>query len=161
MVVSDFDGIVLEISHGNRAAAFRIFRALYEDVVNALWVQEFAPEPLVNELLHGKGVELPGTMPKRAAKLDTVFVDPADPGSKALFIGIQTKLWKPACDYAHGGSLAINRALVGYDDEATYQVLRTSTTLLMLLVDAIYKLLHKKRNDTVWNIAQTYFAEKW
>lgn len=67
----------------------------------------------------------------------------------ALFIDLQSKFWKIACSYTHG------------DDASTYEVLRSTTTLFILLMDAMYKLHHQKTNDVLWGIAQTYFAEKW
>ena len=46
-------------------------------------------------------------------------------------------------------------------DSPLAQMLRSSTTLFVLLMDAMYKLHHGTKNDVLWGIAQTYFAEKW
>lgn len=43
----------------------------------------------------------------------------------------------------------------------TVKDIRTSTTLFVMLMDAMYKLHHRKRNDILWGIAQNYFADKW
>jgi hypothetical protein len=105
---------------------------------------------------------VPGTMAERTAQLDAIFVLPATVvPEESLFVDLQSKFWKAACSYTHGGSLAINRELAGYDEKSTYQMLRSSTTLFVLLMDAMYKLHYKKTNDVLWGIAQTYFAEKW
>ena len=158
----DYGAILSLVAAENPGAAFKLFRLLYEDVVNALWVQAFAPSGVVKKLLHGKKGQVPGTMAERAAKLDTIFAPPpiVQP-EESLFVDLQSKFWRAACSYTHGGSLAINRELAGYDELSTYQMLRSSTTLFVLLMDAMYKLHHKKTNDVLWGIAQTYFAEKW
>jgi len=57
--------------------------------------------------------------------------------------------------------LAINRELAGYDEESTYEMLRSSTTLFVMIMDAMYRLHHNKPNDVLSGIAQTYFAEQW
>jgi hypothetical protein len=102
-------------------------------------------------------------MSDRAKELDTIFTPPPTVQPKeTLFVDIQGKLWKAACSYAHGGSLAINRELAGYDDDSLYEVLRTSTTLFVMLMNGMYELHHDhKQNDDLRGIAQTYFAEKW
>jgi len=125
-------------------------------------VQAFASDDVVGKLLHSTDGQLPGTMAERAKALDTLFVPPPTvQPEESLFVDLQSTFWKAACSYTHGGSLAINRELAGYDEESTYQMLRSSTTLFVLLMDAMYKLHHKKTNDVLWGIAQTYLAEKW
>jgi len=125
-------------------------------------VQAFASDDVVGKLLHSTDGQLPGTMAERAKALDTIFVPPPTvQPEESLFVDLQSTFWKAACSYTHGGSLAINRELAGYDEESTYQMLRSSTTLFVLLMDAMYKLHHKKTNDVLWGIAQTYLAEKW
>jgi len=162
MVVGDYSAILSLVEAENPGAAFKLFRLLYEDVINALWVQAFAKPSVVKKLLHGKHGQVPGTMATRTKKLDTIFVPPSNvKPEETLFVDLQSKFWKAACSYTHGGSLAINRELAGYDDESTYQMLRSSTTLFVLLMDAMYKLHYGKKNDVLWNTAQTYFAEKW
>jgi hypothetical protein len=162
MVVGDYGAILTLVEAENPGAAFKLFRLLYEDVINALWVQAFAPPGVIKKLLKGKKGQVPGTMAERAAKLDTIFVPPAAVvPEESLFVDLQSKFWKAACSYTHGGSLAINRELAGYDELSTYQMLRSSTTLFVLLMDAMYKLHNGKTNDVLWGIAQTYFAEKW
>ena len=162
MVVGDYGAILTLVEAENPGAAFKLFRLLYEDVINALWVQAFAPPGIIKKLLKGKKGQVPGTMAERAAKLDTIFVPPATVvPEESLFVDLQSKFWKAACSYTHGGSLAINRELAGYDELSTYQMLRSSTTLFVLLMDAMYKLHHGTKNDVLWGIAQTYFAEKW
>ncbi len=117
MAYGDFKAILTEMGNENPGPAFKMFRFLYEDVVNGLWVQAFATDEGIADLLHTDG-QVPGTMAARAAKLDTIFVPPPtlEPG-ETLFVDLQAKLWKAACSYAHGGSLAINRELAGYDEE--------------------------------------------
>jgi len=162
MVNGDYGAILTLVAAGNPGAAFKLFRLLYEDVINALWVQAFAPTGVIKKLLKGKKGQVPGTMAERAAKLDTIFVPPATVApEESLFVDLQSKFWKAACSYTHGGSLAINRELAGYDELSVYQMLRSSTTLFVLLMDAMCKLHHGKKNDELWGIAQTYFAEKW
>ncbi len=125
-------------------------------------MQAFASDDVVGKLLHSTDGQLPGTMAERAKALDTIFVPPPTvQPEESLFVDLQSTFWKAACSYTHGGSLAINRELAGYDEESTYQMLRSSTTLFVLLMDAMYKLHHKKTNDVLWGIAQTYLAEKW
>src|SRR6266436_1366871 len=103
-------------------------------------------------------------MADRAKELDAIFVDPpdlepADDGT--LFVHFQSKFWKTANSYTHGGSMAINRELAGYDDNSIYESLRTSTSLFIMFIDAMYRLHYKKPNDALTVIAQNYFAEKW
>jgi hypothetical protein len=88
-----------------------------------------------------------------------IFVFPID--QDTLFADLQGKFWKTANSFTHGGSLAINRELAGYDEGSIYEILRSTTTLFLLSVDAMYRLHHKKPNDALSNIAQTYFVEKW
>jgi hypothetical protein len=45
--------------------------------------------------------------------------------------------------------LAINGELAGYDEQSTYEMLRNSTTLFVLLMDAMYKFHHGKKNDVL------------
>lgn len=162
MVNGDYSAILTLVAAENPGGAFKLFRLLYEDVINALWVQAFASPGVVKKLLKSKKGQVPGKMAERAAKLDTIFVPPPTVvPEESLFVDLQSKFWKAACSYTHGGSLAINRELAGYDELSTYQMLRSSTTLFVLLMDAMYKLHHKKTNDVLWAIAQTYFAEKW
>jgi hypothetical protein len=162
MAVGDFNAILTEIGNENRGPAFKLFRLLYEDVVNGLWAQAFARDKLITALLHTKHGQLAGTMAQRAKKLDTVFVAPSKAGPKdRLFADLQGKFWKTANSFTHGGSFAINRELAGYDEGSTYQILRSSTTLLVLFIDAMYRLHYKKPNDVLSGIAQAYFAEKW
>jgi hypothetical protein len=52
-------------------------------------------------------------------------------------------------DHILGGSLAINGELAGYDEQSTYEMLRNSTTLFVLLMDAMYKFHHGKKNDVL------------
>jgi len=162
MVNGDYSAILSLVEAENPGAAFKLFRLLYEDVINALWVQAFAKPGVIKKLLHTKKGEVPRSMAQRAAKLDTIFVPPKTiVPEESLFVDLQSKFWKAACSYTHGGSLAINRELAGYDELSTYQMLRSSTTLFVLLMDAMYKLHHGKKNDVLWDTAQTYFAEKW
>ena len=162
MVVGDYGAILTLIEADNPSAAFKLFRLLYEDIINALWVQAFAKRNVVKKLLHGKHGQVPGTMALRAKRLDTIFVDPSNmqPGD-TLFVHLQSKFWKAACSYTHGGSLAINRELAGYDEQEMYEVLRSSTTLFILLMDAMYRLHRGKINDVLRSVVETYFAEKW
>lgn len=161
-MVGDYGAILTLVEAENPGAAFEVFRLLYEDVINALWVQAFAKPGVVKKLLHGKHGQVPGTMATRAKKLDTIFVPPPNvQPAETLFVDLQSRFWKAVCSYTHGGSLAINRELAGYDELSTYQMLRSSTTLFVLMMDAMYKLHHGKKNDALWGIAQTYFAEKW
>lgn len=71
MAAGDFQAILSEISNDNRGPAFKLFRILYEDVVNSLWVQAFAKPNIVKKLLHTKKGQVLGSMEERAAKLDT------------------------------------------------------------------------------------------
>jgi DNA processing protein len=164
MAVGDFNAILTEIGNDNLGPAFKLFRLLYEDVVNGLWAQAFAKDELIEKLLHGTDGQLPGPIADRAKELDTIFVDPSnlepdDDGT--LFVHFQSKFWKTANSYTHGGSMAINRELAGYDDESIYESLRSSTTLFIMFIDAMYRLHYQKPNDALTVIAQTYFAEKW
>jgi len=162
MAAGDLKGIISEIRDGNPTPAFKLFRLLYEDVVNGLWVQAFAPDEVVHELLRTDHGQVSGKMTERAARLDTVFVPPPTAGDEdRLFIDLQGKFWRVACSFTHGGSMAINRELAGYDEESTYEILRSSTTIFVMLIDAMYRLHHGKPNDVLTGIAQTYFAEKW
>jgi hypothetical protein len=125
-------------------------------------VQAFAKDNLIKKLLHGKDGKVPGHMADRTKDLDTIFVPPPTVQPKeTLFVDMQSKIWTAACSHAHGGSLAINRELAGHDEQSLYQMLRTSTTLFIMLMDAMYKLHHRKQNDILWGIAQNYFADKW
>ena len=72
MVVGDYGAILTLVEAENPGAAFKLFRLLYEDVINALWVQAFAPPGVIKKLLKGKKGQVPGTMAERAAKLDTI-----------------------------------------------------------------------------------------
>jgi hypothetical protein len=76
---------------------------------------------------------LPGHMAQRAAKLDTIFAPPATVGVQdTLFVDLQSKFWNTLNSYTHGGSMAINRALVGYDEESTSEMLRSTTSIFIL-----------------------------
>jgi hypothetical protein len=162
MAAGDCRGIISEIQSGNPGPAFKLFRLLYEDVVNGLWAQAFASDDIITALLHTNHGQLPGKMWERAAKLDTVFVLPPTAGDEdKLFVDLQSKFWKTANSYTHGGSMAINRELAGYDEESTYEILRSGTTIFILFIDAMYRLHHKKPNHVLSAIAATYFAEKW
>jgi hypothetical protein len=162
MAESDFRGIISEIQNANPAPAFKLFRLLYEDVINGLWAQAFASEDTINKLLHTDDGEVPGKMWTRAAKLDTIFVPPPAAGEEdKLFVDLQSKFWKVMNSYTHGGSMAINRAIVGYDDGSIYELLRSSTSIFILVIDAMYRLHHKKPNDALTAIAANYFAETW
>jgi hypothetical protein len=162
MAAGDLKGIISEIRDGNPTPAFKLFRLIYEDVVNGLWVQAFAPDEVAHELLHTDHGQVSGTMAERTARLDTVFVPPLTAGDEdRLFVDLQGKFWKVACSFTHGGSMAINRELAGYDEESTYEILRSSTTIFVMLIDAMYRLHHGKPNDVLTGIAQTHFAEKW
>jgi DNA processing protein len=164
MAVGDFNAILTEIGNDNPGPAFKLFRLLYEDVVNGLWAQAFAQDELIDKLLHGTDGQLPGHMAERAKELDTIFVDlsnlePDD--DRTLFVHFQSQFWKTANSYTHGGSMAINRELAGFDDKSIYESLRSSTTLFIMFIDAMYRLHYKKPNESLTVIAQTYFAEKW
>jgi hypothetical protein len=162
MAAGDFNGIISEIGNGNPGPAFKLFRLLYEDVVNGLWVQAFAPDDVIAKLLHTDHGQVSGTMAARAEKLDGVFLPPPTAGDDdKLFVDLQSMFWKAACSYTHGGSLAINREIAGYDEESTYEILRSSTTIFVMLMDAMYRLHHDKPNNVLMCIADTYFAEKW
>jgi hypothetical protein len=162
MAAGDFRGIISEIGSGNPGPAFKLFRLLYEDVVNGLWAQAFASDDLIAELLHTDHGQLPGKMWQRAEKLDTIFVPPPTAGNEdKLFGDLQGKFWKTANSYTHGGSMAINRELAGYDEESKYEILRSGTTIFILFIDAMYRLHHHKQNDGLSGIAATYFAEEW
>ena len=162
MAAGDFAAIIEAIEGGNRGPAFKLFRLLYEDIVNGLWAQAFAPDNLIANLLHTSHGQLPGTMAERAATLDTIFVPPSTSVDEdKLFVDLQSKFWKTANSYTHGGSMAINRELAGYDDESTYEILRSSTSIFLLFIDAMYKLHHGKPNDALTGLIQTYFAEEW
>jgi DNA processing protein len=164
MAVGDFKAILTEISNNNPGPAFKLFRLLYEDVVNGLWAQAFAKDELIDKLLHGTDGQLPGHMADRAKELDAIFVDPSDgepDDDGTLFVHFQTKFWKTANSYTHGGSMAINRELAGYDEKSIHESLRSSTTLFIMFIDAMYRLHYKKPNDALTTIAQTYFAENW
>jgi hypothetical protein len=159
---SDYGAILSLVAAENPGAAFKLFRPFYEDIVNALWIQAFAPPGVIKELLHGKNGQVPGTMAERAAKLDTIFAPPDIAQSEeSVFVDIQRKVWRTACSYTHGGSFAINHELTGYDELSIYQMLRNSTSLFVFLTDAMYKLHHKKTNNVLRRIALTYTAEKW
>ncbi|MGC1221037.1 MAG: hypothetical protein WA872_04545 [Candidatus Sulfotelmatobacter sp.] len=110
-----------------------------------------------------KNGQVPGYMKDRAKELDTIFAPPPTVQPKeTLFVDIQGKLWKAACSYAHGGSLAINRELAGHDEQSLYEVLRTSTNLFVLLMNGMYELHHNhKKNDVLRGLADSFFAEKW
>ena len=162
MAESDFRGIILEIRDGNPAPAFKLFRLLYEDVINGLCSQAFASDDTINKLLHTDDGELPGKIWTRAAKLDTIFVPPPTAGEEdKLFVDLQSKFWKVMNSYTHGGSMAINRAIVGYDDGSIYELLRSSTSIFILVIDAMYRLHHKKPNDVLTAISKKYLAENW
>jgi hypothetical protein len=164
MAVGDFNAILTEIGNDNPGPAFKRFRLLYEDVVNGLWAQAFAKDELIEKLLHRKDGQLPGHMADRVKELDTIFVDtsnlePEDDGT--LLVHFQRKFRKTANSYTHGGSMAINRELAGCDHKSIYESLRSSTTLFIMFIDAMYRLHYQKPNDALTAITQTYFAEKW
>ncbi len=162
MAENDFRGIISEILRDNHAPAFKLFRLLYEDVINGLWAQAFASDDTINKLLHADDGELPGKMWERAAKLDTIFVPPPIAGEEdTLFVDLQGKFWKVMNSYTHGGSMAINRAIAGYDEGSIHELLRSSTSIFILLIDAMYRLHHKKPNDALTAISDKYFAETW
>ena len=164
MCVGDFKAILTEIDTGNPGPAFKLFRLLYEDVVNTLWAQAFANDELIAKLLHSHHGQLPGYMAERAEKLDTIFVPPSGAekdDDDTLFVHFQNKFWKMANSYTHGGSLAINRELTGYDEESTHGILRSSMTLFIVLIDGMYRLHHGKANDVLSGIAESYFSEEW
>lgn len=164
MAAGDFKAMLTEVESDNPGPAFKLFRLLYEDVVNALWTQAFAPDELVGKLLHSSHGKLPGSMAERAKKLDTIFVNPSDvepDDDGTLFVHFQNKFWKISNSYTHGGSLAIQRELAGYDEELTHGMLLSSMTLFLTLMDAMYRLHHGNANDALGRIAQTYFVEKW
>ena len=60
MAESDFRGIISEIRNGNQAPSFKLFRLLYEDVINGLWAQTFASDDVIKDLLHSADGRLPG-----------------------------------------------------------------------------------------------------
>lgn len=163
MAAGDFQAILTEVGAGNNGPSLKLFRFLYEDTVNALWIQAFAKDELVTELLHRDTGQVPGYMSDRVKDLDKIFTPPPTvPTKVSLFVDIQGKLWRAACSYAHGGSLAINRELAGYDDQTLFEILRTSTTLFIMLMNGMYELHHNsQQNPILRGIAQTYFAEKW
>ncbi len=162
MAAGDFKGIIAEIASDNPGPSFKLFRLLYEDVVNGVWAQAFGSDEMIAKLLHGKDGQLPGHMAERTAKLDTIFVPPPTVDDEdQLFIDLQSKFWKTANSYTHGGSMAINRALGGYGEEDMFEILRSSTSIFILFIDAMYRLHHGKPNDVLTAIGNTYFAEKW
>ena len=64
-------------------------------------------------------------MKERAAQLDTIFVPPPAAGQQdMLFVDLQGKFWTVMNSYTHGGSMAINRALAGYQEGDVYELLR-------------------------------------
>src|SRR5579871_4239662 len=73
MVVGDYGAILTLIERDNPGSAFKLFRLLYEDVINALWVQAFATPAVIKKLLKGKKGQVPGSMASRTKKLDTIF----------------------------------------------------------------------------------------
>jgi hypothetical protein len=164
MAVGDLKAILTEIGNDNHGPSFKLFRLLYEDVVNALWLQAFAKDKLIAKLLHSDHGQLPGHIAGRAKELDTIFVAPStvEPeDDDTLFAHFQSNFWKPANSFTHGGSLAINRELAGYDEGSTHEILRSSTTLFIVLMDAMYRLHYKKPNAVLSGIAENYFAEQW
>jgi hypothetical protein len=162
MAACDFQGIISEIRNDNPAPSFKLFRLLYEDVINGLWAQAFATNDTIHELLHTDDGKLPGTMKQRTEKLDTIFVPPPTAGQQdTLFVDLQGKFWAVMNSYTHGGSFAINRAILGYQEGVIFELLRSSTTIFILLVDAMYRLHHSKPNDALTAISDTYFAESW
>jgi hypothetical protein len=162
MAESDFRGIISEIRNDNPAPSFKLFRLLYEDVINGLWTQAFAPDDVIKGLLHSDDGKLPGKMKERAAQLDTIFVPPPSAGQQdTLFVDLQGKFWTVMNSYTHGGSMAINRALAGYEEGDVYELLRSATSIFILLIDAMYRIHHKKPNDVLAAISDRYFAESW
>ena len=162
MAENDFRGIISEVRNANHSPAFKLFRLLYEDVINGLWAQAFATNDTIHDLLHTDDGKLPGKMKERAAELDTIFVPPPEAGNQdTLFVDLQSKFWAVMNSYTHGGSMAINRAIVGYQEGDIYELLRSSTSIFILLVDAMYRLHHGKPNDALTAIGETYFAESW
>ena len=151
MAESDFGGIISEIRNGNQAPSFKLFRLLYEDVINGS-VGAGVPQSddIIKELLHADDGKLPGKMKERAAQLDTIFrFRPPTAGQQdTLFVDLQGKFWTVMNSYTHGGSMAINRALAGYQEGGdVYELLRSSTSIFILLIDAMYRLHHNKPND--------------
>ena len=69
--------------------------------------------------------------------------------------------WGTLRSYTHGGSMAINRALAGYQESDVYELLRSSTSIFILLIDAMYRLHHNKPNDALTAISDKCFAESW
>jgi hypothetical protein len=57
--------------------------------------------------------------------------------------------------------MAIQMELSGYGEELQYAMLRSSMTLFVVIADAMFTLHHKKPNDVLTGIANTYFAENW
>jgi hypothetical protein len=162
MAESDFRGIISGIRNGNRAPSFKLFRLLYEDAINGLWAQAFASDDVIEKLLHADDGELPGKMKERAAQLDKIFVPPPAAGEQdTLFVDLQGRFWRVMNSYTHGGSMAINRALAGYQEGDVYELLRSSTSIFILLIDAMYRLHHNKPNDVLAAIWDEYFAESW
>jgi len=162
MAACDFQGIISEIRGDNPAPAFKLFRLLYEDVINGLWAQAFATNDTIHELLHTDDGKLPGTMKQRTEKMDSIFVPPPTAGQQdTLFVDLQSKFWAVMNSYTHGGSFAINRAIVGYQEGDIFELLRSSTSIFILLVDAMYRLHHNKPNDILTAISDAYFADSW
>ena len=89
-MVGDYGAILTLVDAENPGAAFKLFRLLYEDVINALWVQAFAKPSVVKKLLHGKSGKVPDTMATRTEKLDTILGKIRNLTTLAFVIGINS-----------------------------------------------------------------------
>jgi hypothetical protein len=94
MAAGDFKAILTEIGNDNNGPALKLFRFLYEDVINALWIQAFATDELIKELLHGKNGQVPGYMKDRAKELDTIVAPPPTVQPKNVFVLLMNGLYE-------------------------------------------------------------------
>jgi hypothetical protein len=139
-------------------SAFKLVRSLFEALYDGLWTYALADDVLVSSLLTNMKAELPGNERERAHQVDSVY---RSAGAGDFFHDFYDRTWKFMCSYAHNGPLAINRALAGYDDASIQEVLRTTTTMILLFADAWYWLHVKSRSKSLVGLLNTYFAEKW
>lgn len=123
--------ITLLIRSALFGSAFALLRSLVEIVVRGVWIAACATDAQIKKFREKDEIDL--TFGEMAKAIDTTCgID--------FFGNLKTKSWAALNSYTHTGILQLGRRFTGeqlkpsYRDEEKIEVIRTGTTMLLLIV---------------------------
>lgn len=123
--------IILLIRSKMFGSAFALLRSVVEIVVRGVWIAACATPAQITKFRDKDEIDL--TFGAMAKAIDAIC-------GIAYFDDLKTKSWEALNSYAHSGMLQLGRRYTGYKlipsykDEEKIEVIRTVTTMLLLIV---------------------------